>query len=147
MDSITTLTHIPTDAIISFQNAQELDTYTALSVVQCGHSREKILDLFQNFVWSLDGKRAALCTSTWTSNHADWNSPDLNVVKIQRDDFVIGIATRDIAEGEELLNDYMKFNIPSFYQHYCDQHGIRDVRSAVMQAITGTNHPCNPSTS
>lgn len=133
MAAIDSLVALPADRVISFSDADDLERYINFNESEGGHSRGEVLNLFQNFVWSLDGRRAYLCGSTWSMNHA--HEEGLNVQKLERDGAIVGEALVDIAVGDELRNNYKEFDLPDFYIRYCGDNGIRDVRSLVMEAI------------
>ena len=139
MSSIDTLISLPKDRVITFSNHADLEKYIELSSIEGGHSRGTVLDLYQNFVYSLDGRRACLCASTWTMNHAEEGSKELNVRKREVDGVLVGEALRHISANEELRNNYRDFNMPQFYLDYCAEQGIVDVRSLVMNAIAGAD--------
>jgi len=48
---------------------------------------------------------------------------------------MVGTSLVDLGPDVELRNDYRLFNLPEFYLRYCDDHGFKDVRSIVMEAI------------
>ena len=138
MSSIESLATIRADNVLAFERKQDLDKYIKLNV-DGGHSRQSVLEVIEHFVWSLDGQRACLCASTWSMNHADENTSNvLNVHKAIVDNAVVGEALIDIAEGDELCNNYRDFLMPDFYTAFCAEHGFLDVQSAVLAAIEGT---------
>ena len=59
------------DATVTFTSEEELESFITKANEEGGHTREQLLDLYENFVWGLDTKRAALNVSTWSVNHGD----------------------------------------------------------------------------
>jgi len=140
MAKVTALSELPPDRVLTFSGLDDLEKYVVLSEQEGGVTRDKVLDLYSNFVWSLDGRRACLNMSTWSVNHAHEISDGLNLEfgeKEMPDGGVamVGTSLVDLGPGVELRNDYRKFNLPEFYLKYCDDHGFKDVRSIVMEAI------------
>ena len=142
MASVSKLASVPDSACITFSSVDDLEKYVQLAAEEGGHSREKVIDLFANFIWGLDGTRACLNNSTWTVNHADTAADGLNIEMVQVKDAsgneaVVSNAIFDIRIDDELHNNYRDFKIPGFYSQYCSDHDFVDVRTAVIRAVDG----------
>lgn len=140
MARVTALGELPPDRVLTFSGVDDLEKYIVLSEQEGGVARDKVLDLYSNFVWSLDGRRACLNVSTWSVNHANEISDGLNVDFREKElpdggVAMVGTSLVDLGPDAELRNDYRLFNLPEFYLRYCDDHGFKDVRSIVMEAI------------
>ena len=136
MAHVENLTRLPADRVIAFETTSDLEAYITMNVKEGGYTREAVIDIIENFVWSLDGQRACLCTSTWSMNHAKDNAEGLNVLKSIVDDTVVGTALGPITPGDELRNNYCDFVMPDFYLKYCEENGFADVRTKVL-SVTG----------
>jgi hypothetical protein len=135
MNTVTSLSAIGLDSSVTFASAGELDNYIQLMVVG-GHDRATVLDLFANFIWSVDGESAWLNTSTWSINHAD--DEGLNIeVYVDETGAIVAKSLTVIAEGDELRMNYRNFNQPKFYLDYCTSQKMVDVRSMVIAAVDG----------
>merc|ERR1711957_581017 len=139
MSQVDALRTVPLDHIIRFSNVEDLEKFITLSAKEGGYSRNEILDLFANFVWSTDGELAYLCNSTWSMNHGDEILGGLNTVyvahKHEGKDAMKWVASKDLAADEEIMNNYRDFKLPQFYLNFCQAQKIQDVRSMVMTAI------------
>lgn len=112
-------------------------TQPSLPQEEGGYSREDLLEVFQHFCWSLDGERGMLCQSTWSMNHGEAGSDALNVIKSEEEGLIVGTAKVDIETGAELCNNYRDMVMPQFYLDFCAEHGFKDVKAAVVEAIDG----------
>ena len=138
MATVSSLYDVTPDSTITFETTTCLERYVALNAPD--HSREGVLQEMGHFVWSTDGERGYLNASTWTMNHADGDTDGLNIkhtVDVLQDGVVavVSRAIHDLQAGAELKNNYRDFNIPRFYLDFCDAHGFKDVRSAVLEVV------------
>jgi hypothetical protein len=122
----------------TFTCSGDLERYVKLSE-DAGFSREQTLDLYSNFIWSIDGELAWLNNSTWTINHANDESDGLNTCLYLEGGAICCKATRDIEAGVEIKMDYRTFQQAPFYLEYCEEMGMKDVRAMVMEAIGWTD--------
>jgi len=136
--TIHSLHQLSPNSTVAFNDRADLEKFVSLSESEGGHSREAVLAEYEHFIWGIDGKYVCLNYSTWTSNHGE---PGLTEnVKLGFDTesrIFIGVATRDIAAAEELYMNYRDFKIPEFYSAFCREHGFKDVRTAVLEAVDG----------
>jgi hypothetical protein len=139
MATVSSLYDVTPDSTITFETTTCLERYVALNAPD---SRERVLQEMGHFVWSTDGERGYmyLNASTWTMNHADGDADGLNIkhtVDVLQDGVVavVSRAIHDLQAGAELKNNYRDFNIPRFYLDFCDAHGFKDVRSAVLEVV------------
>jgi hypothetical protein len=121
------------------KNVNPLVLHLPCQTLQC-HPAAQVMSVLEHFLWSLDGERGYLNSSTWTMNHASDVSRGLNIhfalEQLENgSDALIGRAMTDISVGDELRNNYCDFLMPTFYLEFCDEHGIKDVRSAVLKAV------------
>lgn len=139
--SLSSLAHVPADSVLTFASADDLERYVSLNESEGGYRREEVLSVFEHFLWSLDGARGFLNTCTWSMNHADDAAGGLNVAFAERalegGAAIVGEAIGDIAPGVELRNNYREFVMPAFYTRFCREHGFKDVRTAVLEAVDG----------
>lgn len=148
MAQLSSLRTLSADQAVSFSTVPELEHYITLRAQEDGGGvpREQVLDLFEHFVWSLDGSDSGRCClnlSTWSINHAHDSTGGLNV-EFYKDrtvssdgkehEVVVGEAMVDLEVDTELFMDYRTFDMPHYYLAYCDTHGFKDVRTSVLEA-------------
>ena len=138
MATVSSLWDVAPDATITFESLNCLERYIALNAPD--HSRERVLQEMGHFVWSTDGEKGYLNASTWTMNHADGEADGLNIkhtVDVLHDGTVavVSRAIHDLQAGVELKNNYRDFLMPRFYLDFCEAHGFKDVRSAVLEVV------------
>jgi len=142
MSQIDSLTNLPKDRTITFENIDDLEKYLKLGMSEGGFSREDVHETFAHFIYGFDGRRACLNASTWTINHADTVSDGLNVNFFEGKNndgttALIGESIVDIQVQDELRNNYRDFVMPEFYKAYCLDHNFKDVRTATLEAVDG----------
>jgi len=142
MAKIHTLVGLSNDIVITFSRVDDLEKYIELSMSDGGHSRQEVLNVFENFVFGFDGQRACLSVSTMSLNHADHAKEGLNVEMVERTlpggfTAYCGEALSDIQVNDELFEDYRKFVLPQFYLTYSKENGFKDVRTATMETVYG----------
>lgn len=143
MSTIDTLASLPNDVTITFANVDDLEKYIRLMQHEGGHSREVVIDLFENFIYGFDGRVACLNVTTWTVNHGDNIADGLNVDVVEKPlpggaTALVGQAMIDIQVNDELYMDYRKFKLPGFYVDYTRAHGFKDVRTLTLEAAYGS---------
>lgn len=144
MADITTLASLPNSGTITFATRPELETFIDLMKSEGGHSREVVLDLYENFMYGFNGVHCCLNVSTWTVNHGDNIGDGLNLNVVERTlpdgkTALVGEVIRDIGVNDELYMDYRKFKLPEFYLKFTKDHNIKDVRTVVMEAVYGVS--------
>lgn len=140
VSSLQSLSCVAPDECLLFETTDCLEKYISLNV---DHSRERVIQEMAHFMWSLDGKNTYLNASTWTMNHADGLEMHGNLPTIEHSlerlgDGTLSVVSRamqNLAVGTELMNNYREFVMPDFYLDFCDAHGFKDVRSAVLEAV------------
>ena len=132
LESLRTVAH---DATITFVSTEDLERYVRLGEVEGGYTRTQILEVFEHFIWSLDGERAFLNNCTWSMNHADEATGGVNVAFSEVDGSIVGDSVEDILAGDEFRNNYRAFAMPAFYEAFCRTHNFTDVKTAVLEAI------------
>ena len=140
MHTITNLSDLTGDSVVTFSSEEDLERYIQRANNEAGFTRAQILDLYENFMYGLDGNRGCLNISTYTTNHADGDAitMELNIETIDGCESIIGTALgKDIADAEELTIDYRRFKLPSFYLEYCRKNNITDVRTLVLNIVDG----------
>lgn len=143
MSKVCKLSELSNDVIITFESVADLEKYIGMSYKEGGYSREQVLDLFEHFIYGFDGKHACLNVTTWTVNHGD---PDLNGLNVDITEkklkcgasALVGEATVDINVNDEFYIDYRKFKLPKFYLDYTKEQGFKDVRTATVEAVYGS---------
>ena len=128
------------DTVVTFSSEEDLEKYISLADAEGGLSRAQILDLYQNFLWGLDGVRGCLNISTYTTNHADNEAitMELNLETVDGVECVVGTSMgKDIAVEEELTISYRRFVLPEFYLEFCKKNEIIDVRTLVLNIVDG----------
>ena len=141
MRKVARLAAVPADVAISFDDVDDLEAYVGLSTTEGGHTRAATLRVFSHFLWSQDGRRVYLNSTTWSINHADDLDDGLNIRFFEHRGKVVGSAAQDVGVGDELRNDYRKFEMPGWYLEFCEEHGLTDVRTSVMTAVYGPGQP------
>lgn len=72
MNKISSISSIPKDTIIIFENEDEVESFISLYEDEGGQSCEATVECLTHFTWSLDSiQGATLCFSTWSMNHGD----------------------------------------------------------------------------
>ena len=140
MQTVTSLSELTGDSVVTFSSEDDLERYIQCANNEAGLSRAQILDLYENFMYGLDGDRSCLNISTYTTNHADGDriTMELNIGTIDGCESIVGTALgKDIAEGQELTIDYRRFKLPLFYLDYCKKNSITDVRTLVLNIVDG----------
>jgi len=146
MRSLDTLHGVPVDSVITFACTADLEKYIQLMMNEGGHTREAILQVFEHFIYGLDGSCCCLNVSTWTVNHAHSVKDGLNMkvpLLCTLDDgnvVMVCEAAQDIRSGDEIFMDYRMFQIPGFYVEFCERHGMVDVRTATLKAVGLTQY-------
>ena len=134
--TIKSLCDVSTDSTVVFHDTQDLETFIELCQKEGNHTRDKTLEEYQHYIYGYTGTTAHLNFCTWTINHGEPGQTENMKIAIIGDT-IQGTAMRDIDVGEEIYNNYREFKIPAFYTEFCETHGFKDVRSAVMEAIGG----------
>ena len=138
MKEIGCLVSLPANTTITFADAADLEKYIYL-VGQEGnkelHDRNRVVQEFSHFIWSYDGERGCLNSSTWSVNHAGDFDSGLNLQFFERGGAIVGETLVDLAEGTELFNNYRDFVQPKFYLDYCKENGFEDVRTVVVNTL------------
>ena len=140
MASVDKLSDLPGDAVVTFSSEEDLEKYIRLADTEGGLSRAQILDLYQNFLWGLDGARGCLNISTYTTNHADGEAitMELNLETIDGIECVVGTTLdKEVSIDDELTISYRRFSLPEFYLEYCKKNEIIDVRTLVLNIVDG----------
>ena len=140
MASVDKLSDLPGDAVVTFSSEEDLEKYIRLADTEGGLSRAQILDLYQNFLWGLDGARGCLNISTYTTNHADGEAitMELNLETIDSIECVVGTTLdKEVSIDDELTISYRRFSLPEFYLEYCKKNEIIDVRTLVLNIVDG----------
>jgi len=150
MRNVSSLLTVAPDTVASFESQDELEAWAALAEAEGGFDREEVLNLFENFVWSLDGTysgRACLNTSTWTVNHGagadaniEWYEERSRSSSDEVESFYVGEAMVDIEPETELRQDYGEFRMPHWYLGFCRSHGFEDVRASTLAAAEEKIH-------
>ncbi|GMI51921.1 hypothetical protein TeGR_g11832, partial [Tetraparma gracilis] len=136
MADVTSLKAVSLDMAVTFESEADLERYIALAHEEGGHSREAVLDLFANFIWSADGKVAWLNHATWSINHGETGEKGLNVWLYEKDGAIVAEAEFDVPAGAELFCQYRRdFDQPPFYLDYCAKNGKKDVRTMVLEVV------------
>ena len=140
MQTITKLSDLGGDSIVTFSSEEDLERYIQCADSEAGITRPQILDLYENFLYGLDGDRGCLNISTYTTNHADGDltTMELNIETVDGCECIVGTALgKDSAIDQELTIDYRRFKIPDFYLEYCKKNNITDVRTVVLSIVDG----------
>ena len=140
METVTRLSDLTGDCTVTFSSEEDLEKYIQFADAEAGLTRAQILDLYENFLYGLDGSRGCLNISTYTTNHADGDAitMELNIETIDGGECIVGTALdKDIAVDQELTIDYRRFKLPAFYLDFCKQNNITDVRTLVLNIVDG----------
>lgn len=139
MSAVSKLVDLPGNSTVTFTSEEELESFISKATEEGGHSREQVIDLYENFVWGLDENRACLNISTWSVNHGDgigMGQVELNFEMINGEEYCVGTTLEEgVTKGAEFTNDYRRFIIPAFYTEYCKKNNITDVRSLVLSIV------------
>ena len=95
MSSVGNLVDLAGDMTITFASEEDLERFITQAASEGGHSREAVLNLYENFVWGLDDTRACLNMSTWSVNHGDgvcMGQVELNFEMVDGVECVVGIV-------------------------------------------------------
>ena len=93
MSAVGKLVDLPGDSTVTFTSEEELESFISKATEEGGHSREQVIDLYENFVWGLDENRACLNISTWSVNHGDgigMGQVELNFEMINGEEYCVG---------------------------------------------------------
>ena len=147
MAKVSRLLDVPFDRVITFSCEAELEKYIRLAKDEGGHTREAVLNQFQNFIWGLDDQRVALNTSTWSMNHGE--GPTESVIftfetLADGTEALVGDAYTNIAVGDEFMNNYRDFVIAPWYHAWTRKQKIVDVRTLVLSIVDNGGHDNDP---
>lgn len=147
MAKVNRLSDVPFDRTITFTNEAELEKYIRLAKDEGGHTREAVLEQFQNFIWGLDEKRVALNNSTWSMNHGEGETESI-IFQFETlpdgAEALVGDAYRNIAVGTEFMNNYRDFVIAPWYHAWTRKNKIVDVRTLVLSIVDNGGHDNDP---
>jgi hypothetical protein len=147
MGQVKRLIDVPYDATIVYETVADLEKYIKLAAAEGGHSRAEVLDQFENFIWGLDEKRAALNNSTWSMNHGEGATETVIFTFQTLEDgreALVGEAYVDLPKGAELFNNYRDFIMPRWYTAWTRKQKIVDVRTLVLRIVDGGGHKDDP---
>uniref|UniRef100_A0A0G4FPB2 SET domain-containing protein n=1 Tax=Chromera velia CCMP2878 TaxID=1169474 RepID=A0A0G4FPB2_9ALVE len=139
VSSVQCLQDIPTDSTLLFESLEDLQKYLSLMETGTKRSAEEVLDVLAHYTWGRAGLQYVFLNAVSTAtNHASSETEGLNIAfdvigGLGCQSFVVGRALQDIQEGDELLDNYFRHEMPKFFLQFAKEHSIVHARQIVRE--------------